>query len=73
MELLQIKFGIFEYSMEATILQVETKSIPGGGVRRGGGLLFTRVSQAIVTQILHIMKYNYGWLFVLGFYGLVNG
>ena len=36
MELLQIKFGIFEYTREATILQVETKSIPEG-------LLFTRL------------------------------
>ena len=37
MELLEIKFCIFEYSREATILQAETKSIPGR-------LLFKRVS-----------------------------
>ena len=37
-ELLQNKFGIFEYSREATILQVEAKSIPGR-------LLFMRASQ----------------------------
>ena len=65
MELLQIKFGIFEYSREATILQVETKSIPGR-------LLFTRVSHELVRQILRRMKYNYGWLCVLRFYGPVN-
>ena len=31
-----------------------------------------RVSQELVRQILRRMKYNYGWLFVLGFYGRVN-
>ena len=41
MELVQFKFGIFEYSRETTILQVETKSIPER-------LLFTRVSQELV-------------------------
>ena len=41
MELVQFKFGIFEYSREATILQVKTKSIPER-------LLFTRVSQELV-------------------------
>ena len=65
MELLQVKFGTFEYSREAIILQVEIKSIPGR-------LLFTRVSQELVRQILRRMKYNYGWLFVLRFYGPVN-
>ena len=65
LELLQIKFGVFEYSREATILQVETKSILGR-------LLFTRVSQELVRQILRRMKYRYGWLFVLRFYGPVN-
>ena len=65
MELLQIKLGIFEYSREATNLHVETKSI-------SERLLFTRVSQELVRQILRRMKYNYGWLFVLKFYGPVN-
>ena len=37
-----------------------------------GRLLFTRVSQELVRQILRKMKYNYGWLFSLKFYGPVN-
>ena len=35
-------------------------------------LLFTRVSQELVRQILRGMKYNYDLLFVLRFYGPVN-
>ena len=65
LELLQIKFGVFEYSREATILQVETKSILGR-------LLFMRVSQELVRQVLRRMKYSYDWLFVLRFYSPVN-
>ena len=53
MELSKIKFGVFEYAREATILQVETKSILGR-------LLFTRVNKELVRQILRRMKYNYG-------------
>ena len=37
-----------------------------------GRLPFTRVSQELVRQILRRMIYNYGWLFVLRFYGRVN-
>ena len=31
--------------------------------------MFTRVSQELVRQILSRMEYNYGWLFVLRFWG----
>ena len=61
-QLLQIKFCIFEYSKRGCHFP---KSIPGR-------LFFTRVNQELVRQILRRMKYAYGWLFVFTFYGPVN-
>ena len=61
MELLQIKFCIWVFK-------------GGYNFRKGISwrLLFTWVSQELVRHILRKMKSNYGWLFVLRFYGQVN-
>ena len=61
MELLQFKFCICVFKGGYHF----TKSI-------SGWLLLTRVSQELVRQILRRMKYDYGWLFILRFYGRVN-
>ena len=53
---------VSEYSREATRFTKSTS----------GRLLFTRVSQELVRQIISRMKYNYGLLFVLRFYGRIN-
>ena len=61
MELLHIQFSIRVFNGGYHF----TKSI-------SGRLLFTKVSQEFLRQILRRMKYNYGWLFVLRFFGRVK-